>query len=221
MITLKKSLFAGALALAIGAVGVVTAPAVAKDKDMKPAKVGEKAPDFTLTDINGTQHTLSDYTEDGKIVVLEWFNPMCPFVKKHHEKMTTMADLAKKYADDGVVWLAINSGHAGHPTNAKTSECMELVKEWQVGSPVLVDESGQVGHMYGARTTPNMYIIDAKGILRYAGAIDSDTGAAGYDAEKSKTVVNYVDRALAQITKGETVTQAETKPYGCSVKYKN
>ena len=220
MIMMKKSLFAGAMALAIGAVATISAtPAIAKDKG-ETAKVGEKAPDFTLTDINGKEHTLSDYTDDGKIVVLEWFNPMCPFVVKHHEKMSTMSDLAEKYSEEGVVWIAINSAHPGHMTYANNSACLEVVKEWEIEWPMLVDESGTVGRMYGARTTPNMYIIDTDRVLRYAGAIDSDSGAAAYDAGKKDKVVNYVDRALTQVINGETVTQAETKPYGCSVKYK-
>ncbi len=221
MITLKKGLFAGAAAVACAAVATLSvAPAAMAGKGEKePAKVGEKAPDFTLTDLEGKQHTLSDYTKDGKIVVLEWFNPKCPFVVKHHEKMTTMADLAEKYEDE-VVWLAVNSAHENHMTYARSPQNKELVEEWKISYPMLVDADGHVGHAYGAKTTPHMYIIDTEGVLRYAGAIDSDSGAGAYDSEKKRSVTNYVDKALGQVVEGETVTQAETKPYGCSVKYK-
>ncbi|MEN0019602.1 MAG: redoxin domain-containing protein [Planctomycetota bacterium] len=174
--------------------------------------VGEAAPDFTLVDTSGTEHTLSDYTADGKIVVLEWFNPMCPFVVKHHDRNTTMADLNAKFSDDGVVWLAINSGHEGHKTTG-LSVNREAIEDWDIEYPVLLDYDGTVGRAYGAKTTPNMYIIDADGMLVYAGAIDSDTGAS------KAGDVNYVDNALTQLIAGETITESFVKPYGCSVKY--
>lgn len=221
MSMLRKGLFAGAATLALaGVVTLTTAPAAfaGKDADWEAAKVGEKAPDFTLTDINGTSHTLSDYTKDGKIVVLEWFNPVCPYIVKHHEKMSTMADLQKKYADD-IVWLAINSGNEKSPTYAMNPKSLETVKKWNVQCPMLVDASGKVGRMYGARTTPDMFIIDTDGVLRYAGAIDNNRGAAPYSAKEKQRVVNYVDQALQQILHDETVTVAETKSYGCHVQY--
>jgi peroxiredoxin len=220
-----KGLFAGAATLAIVGLATLTGPAAFAGKDAHgksahkdTAKVGEKAPDFTLTDIKGNSHTLSDYTADGKIVVLEWFNPTCPFVIKHHEKMSTMTDLAKKY-DGKVVWLAINSGHAKSPTKAMNPKSLKTVEEWSIAYPMLVDESGEVGQLYGARTTPDMFIIDTEGVLRYSGAIDSDSGAAPYSDKEKKDVVNYVDQALQQVINGETVTVAETKSYGCGVKY--
>lgn len=178
------------------------------------AQVGAPAPNFTLTDTDGKSHTLADLTAQGKIVVLEWFNPQCPFVVKHHEKHSTMADLASEFAGQNVVWMAINSGAEG-----KQGHGLEMNKEfktnWSIAYPILLDESGEVGHMYGAQTTPHMYVIDAKGVLRYMGAIDNDRSATTLGD------VNYVRQALNQILAGETVTTPETRAYGCSVKYAN
>lgn len=221
MTTLKNGLIVGVATLAVAGLATLTTGQAAfagKDAHKQAAKVGEKAPDFTLTDVNGKSHTLSDYTDDGKIVVLEWFNTTCPFVVKHHEKMTTMADLQAKYADN-VVWLAVNSGNEKHPSYAMSPKSIETVKEWEISYPILVDASGKVGHMYGATTTPDMFIIDTEGVLRYSGAIDSDSGAAPYSDKDKQKVVNYVDQALQQILHNETVTIAETKSYGCGVKY--
>ena len=201
---------------ALGLVAFAASPTVAQygmgDDDPK-AKVGQKAPDFTLTDLKGNEHTLSDFTADGKIVVLEWWNPGCPYVVKHHDKMTTMNDLASKYADE-VVWIKVNSTRKGHPNHGMDRE---YVQKWNVSMPVLLDESGKVGKMYDAKVTPHMYIIDTEGMLRYQGAIDSDRGARPYDADNN--VTNYVDQALQQIIDGSTVTTTETRPYGCSIKY--
>jgi len=176
------------------------------------AKVGEKAPDFTLTDLDGDSHTLSEYTNNGKIVVLEWFNPDCPFVKKHHAQGSTMKDLAAKYEDQGVVWLAINSNKPGKQGSGYDRN-VSAVAEYGVDYPLMLDENSAIGEMYGAKTTPHMYIIDTDGVLRYAGAIDSNPSAREFGD------VNYVDQALGQILAGRTVTETETRPYGCSVKY--
>jgi peroxiredoxin len=206
-----------ATALACAAIALtgmtLTSTASAHDHMSKDkAKVGEKAPDFTLTDFQGNEHTLSDYTEDGKIVVLEWFNPMCPYVVLHYDKQTTMNDLKQKYEGKDVVWLAVNSAYAEHPTHKAT---MKTAKEWGVNHPILNDETGKVGRMYGAKTTPHMYIIHKDGTLVYDGAIDNDRRNNLSGNEK----VNYVDDALAAITSGKKVSVSSTKPYGCSVKY--
>ncbi len=180
-------------------------------------KIGDKAPDFTLRDFDGKEWTLSKLTEEGKIVVLEWFNPGCPYVIKHHARgQSTMRDLAKDYEGKDVVWLAINSTNERH-ADFKKSEPMAT--EWGIKYPVLTDASGEVGKAYGARTTPHMFIIDKDGKVRYQGAIDSHRkGRAPADDEKS-SITNYVAQALDQVIAGETVTTPTTDPYGCGVKY--
>lgn len=210
----KRTLFSGALAaITVGALSLFATSAVADHhKGAMKAEVGDKAPDFTLTDLEGKQHTLSDYTEDGKIVVLEWFNADCPYVVKHHQRFDTMKSLSSKYADKGVVWIAVNSGRKGHPTTG-VERNMKAAEGWSIDYPILLDETGKVGKMYEAKTTPHMYIIDAEGTLRYAGAIDNNRSPSTLGD------VNYVDQALSQILAGETVTNSETRPYGCSVKY--
>ncbi len=176
-------------------------------------KIGARAPDFTLRDLDGEAHHLADYTEQGKVVVLEWFNPGCPFVKKHYRPETmTMNKLADKYRDKGVVWLRINSGAPGKQ-GAGLEVNRSAAKDWHIKDPILLDESGKVGRMYGARNTPTMYVIDADGTLVYWGAIDDNRGA------RTPGETNWVDLALKQVLAGETVTKARTKPYGCSVKY--
>jgi peroxiredoxin len=182
---------------------IVAVPAMAGDG----VSIGDAAPNFTLTDTAGNEVSLSDFK--GKIVVLEWLNPDCPFVKRHY-KAGTMKKLATEYADDDVVWLTINSTHyMDAAANAKFKDDNKLPYT------ILVDQSGEVGHLYGAVTTPHMYIIDAGGKLVYIGAIDDDPRGG-----KGEAAVNYVALALDEVVAGKGVTTAETKPYGCSVKYK-
>ena len=167
--------------------------------------VGDTAPDFTLMDTEGNSVSLSDF--EGKIVVLEWLNPDCPYVKRHY-KAGTMKGLAERYAGKDVVWLTINS------TNYMDAEANAKFKaENDLPYTILVDQDGTVGHSYDAATTPHMYIIDGEGTLVYMGAIDDDPRGSS-DAPK-----NYVAAALDEVTAGKAVTTAETKPYGCSVKY--
>ncbi|MBL8746292.1 MAG: thioredoxin family protein [Phycisphaerae bacterium] len=217
---MTKNLFT---TLALGAVvalgaAAFSSTALAGDKEKhadKPAKteplakVGSAAPEFTLKDTEGKEVSLDQFK--GKIVVLEWYNSGCPFVVRHHKKYNTMTDTAKKFGDK-VVWIAINSsapGKEGHGLDVGSK------KEWSIGYPILNDETGKVGRLYGAKTTPHMFVIDAQGILRYAGAIDNDAKDEKSVGEK----VNYVAQAVEEILAGKTVSQAETKPYGCSVKY--
>ena len=166
-------------------------------------KTGAPAPDFTLKDQSGTEHKLSQYR--GKVVVLEWTNPGCPFVVKHYEK-DTMTKLAAKHPD--VVWLTINSSYfTNDADNAKWAKS-EGVQH------VLNDASGKVGQAYGARTTPHMFVIGPDGALAYQGAIDDNPH---FDARDSK---NYVDAAIADLKAKRPVKTPEVRPYGCSVKYK-
>lgn len=179
-----------------------------------PPEIGDKAPLFTVEDTEGKEHSLEEYTKDGKIVVLEWFNPGCPYVQYHYEDRTTMKDLAEDYKEKDVVWLAISSTHKGHPNFEETEPAIE---KWDIEYPLLMDTDGEVGRAYGAKRTPHMYIIDKDGKLRYNGAIDNNPRARAPLSEED--VTNYVEQALDQIIAGETVTEAETKPYGCGVKY--
>ena len=181
---------------------VVVAPVFAGDG----VAVGDAAPAFTLADSAGNEVSLSDFS--GKVVVLEWLNPDCPFVKRHYEA-GTMKTLATRYGGEGVVWLTINStNYMDAAANAKFKADNGLPYA------ILVDQSGEVGHLYGAATTPHMYIIDGNGKLVYIGAIDDDPRGT------TESPNNYVAAALDEVLAGNAVTTAETKPYGCSVKYK-
>ncbi len=176
------------------------------------ATLGQKAPDFTLPDTEGVTHRLEDYLSPGRIVVLEWFNPDCPFVIKHHLSAKTMADLHSSLADHDAAWLAINSGAPGKQGHGLERN-RRAIEEYGIRYPVLIDETGVVGMAYGAKTTPHMYVIDREGILVYAGAIDNN---------RSATVlgdVNHVREALDAVLAGTSVAVPETAPYGCSVKY--
>lgn len=190
-----------------------------KDKDKRedskatdPPKVGSLAPDFTLKDTEGKEHRISDYTKLGKIVVLEWFNPGCPFIKLHHEKQTTIADLYKDFKDKNVVIFAVNSTNSSHPDFGKDAQAK---KNWKIEYSILLDTDGRVGHLYGAKTTPHMFVIDKSGALAYIGAMDNDPRNEKTGSDKQ----NYVRAALNDLTAGKKVATAETKPYGCSVKY--
>ncbi len=193
--------------------GVTSANAVPPPSDEK-ADVGKPAPDFTLKDLDGKEVKLSSFK--GKVVVLEWFNPGCPFVKNAHSK-GSLKDAAKRHTQAGVVWLAINSaagGKQGH--GADTNR--EAAKTWAMDHPILLDESGTVGHTYGATNTPHMMVIDENGVLVYRGAIDNSPDGEGESPTGGK-LVSYVDAALADIKAKKPVATAETKAYGCSVKY--
>ena len=200
---MKRALLLAAL---LAAVSAMLAPAQARLAAQ--TLVGKQAPQFTLPTFDGKYISLADY--EGKIVVLEWFNDECPFVRYHYQKKSTMIDLAKKYKDRKVVWLAVNS------TNHTTSkQNLDFTKKNNLPYPILDDRSGAVGRTYQAKTTPHIFIIDAKGVVAYEGAIDS--------APLGKTegeLVNYVDSALAELTSSNEVTTPATKPYGCSMKYK-
>jgi peroxiredoxin len=183
----------------------------AADAARSPAKVGKAAPDFELTDTAGREHKLSDYATDGKLVVLEWFNPDCPIAKAYHHPENQMVALAAEFAERDVVWLAVNSGAEGKQ-GAGLERNKRAVEEYGITYPVLLDMSGEVGRRYEAKTTPHMYVIDTEGVLRYAGAIDDGD-------PRAKGEVNHVRQALEEILAGKAVTTKTSKPFGCSVKY--
>lgn len=178
------------------------------------AEVGAVAPDFTLIDTDGKQVKLAEYK--GKVVVLEWFNPDCPFVKAAHTK-GSLVKLAKTHAEKGVVWLAINSGAAGKQGHGAERN-RTARKDFTLDHPVLLDEDGKVGRAYGATNTPHMFVIDKAGKIAYRGAIDNSPDGEGRSPADG-TLINYVDQAISALTAGKAASTTSTKPYGCSVKY--
>jgi peroxiredoxin len=178
-------------------------------------ETGRSAPDFSLLDIDGQKHSLAEYL--GKTVVLEWNNPDCPIVRKHYES-DNLPKLQRDATADGVVWLLINSGAPGREgADYKAGELKQwLAKHHAAPTVYLRDPDGVVGHAYGAKTTPHMYIIDARGTLVYQGGIDSIPSARQSDIPKA---TNYVREALAALKAGKPIASPDTKPYGCSVKY--
>jgi peroxiredoxin len=172
------------------------------------SRVGQQAPGFALTDQDGRSHRLADLR--GRVVVLEWINPNCPFSRRHAEQ-GTMASLARQ--NPGVVWLAVNSTAPGHRDYLPPAEHQELNARLGIRYPVLFDSDGKVGRAYGATTTPHMVVIDEQGRVIYEGAIDDD--AYG----RSSQPTNYVRQALAAHAAGRAPQPASTPSYGCSVKY--
>jgi hypothetical protein len=152
----------------------------------------------------------------GKYVVLEWYQPDCPFVKKHY-RSGNMQALQKEYAAKGVTWLSIDSSAPGEEGNYPADKLNEIAKQDNAArAALLLDPAGEVGRLYGAKTTPDMFIIDPKGILVYKGAIDNKRST---DLADVKTATNYVKGALDAVMAGKTVSTSATQPYGCSVKY--
>ncbi|HEY9868922.1 MAG TPA: thioredoxin family protein [Candidatus Obscuribacterales bacterium] len=204
-----------AVCLALWSTGCATTGNPAADKpDQKAVTPGSPAPQFSLADTHGKRHALSDYR--GKFVVLEWINFDCPFVRKHYDT-GNMQSLQKKYTGKGAIWLSVNSSAPGKQGHYPPERVNELLKE-KGAAPVayLIDSDGQVGTAYGAKTTPHMFIIDPKGILIYAGAVDDKPTT---DKEDIKGATNYVQSALDEALSGKPVSVASTKSYGCSVKY--
>ena len=186
-------------------------PAAEKPVEKSGPEIGKPAPAFELKDLDGKTVKLADYK--GKTVVLEWFNPECPVVKGQHDD-GRLKDAAAKAMKDGIVWLAINSSAAGMEGNG-VEKNKKGAAGWNMSYPILLDEEGTVGHAYGAKCTPTMYVIDAKGTLVYHGAIDN----MGSGKPEGGAVVNYVEKALAEMKEGKPVSTPETKAYGCGVKY--
>ncbi|MDR3387839.1 MAG: redoxin domain-containing protein [Rudaea sp.] len=178
------------------------------------ATIGAAAPDFSLTDSNGRQHALSDYK--GKIVVLEWNNPGCPFVHKHYES----GNIPKQQADAvaaGVVWLTINSGAPGKQGHMDGAGANAFIAQYHAApSAYLLDADGKVGRLYGAKTTPHMFVIDKAGTLRYMGGIDS---IASTDIGDIAKATQYVPQALSELAAGKPVSVTTAQPYGCGIKY--
>lgn len=178
------------------------------------ATVGQPAPAFTVTDTKGVTHNLADFK--GKTVVLEWHNPKCPFVVKHYEPKN-MQGQQQAATGDGVVWITVNSGAPGKQGHMSADEANTLMaSKGAAYSAYVIDAEGTVGKAYAAKTTPHMYVIDAEGVLRYNGAIDSISSGDQADIPKA---TQYVTQALAELSAGKPVSVPTTQPYGCSVKY--
>jgi peroxiredoxin len=169
-------------------------------------EIGKKAPTFTGTDQRGNTVNLADY--EGKVVVIEWTSPACPFVQAHYaDGKMTMTTLAEKFGDD-VVWLAVDSSNF-----AKAGDLLKWSEQKGIDYPIVVDAEGAIGRMYGAKTTPHMFVIAPDGTLAYEGAIDDNPRG------KADNPTNYVEEAVNAILAGEKVATTSTKSYGCSVKY--
>lgn len=177
-------------------------------------EVGKPAPNFTLPDTNGKTRSLADFK--GKFVVLEWYQPDCPFVGKHY-KSGNMQSLQKAYTAKGVVWLSIDSSAPGEEGNYPAEKLNQIASDdGAARTALLLDPDGKVGRLYGAKTTPDMYIIDGHGKLAYAGGIDSLPSTDPDDIPRASP---YVKTALEELLAGKPVSKAVTAPYGCSVKY--
>lgn len=198
---------------AIGLLCLLSLPVQAAPKKIK---VDQAAPTFVLSDTFGKKHDLAQYK--GKVVVLEWLNHGCPFVKRHYDD-GNMPAIQKKYREKGVIWLSIVSSAPGKQGYYPPKQANEVnaAKKGQA-TAILLDPEGNVGQSYNAKTTPHMYVIDAKGVLVYMGAIDSIRST---DPAANKKAQNYVTAALDAVLVGKPVQTKLTRPYGCSVKYKS
>ena len=178
------------------------------------ARVGDPAPDFTATDTNGKVHKLSEY--QGKFVVLEWTNRGCPYTQKHYNS-GNMQRLQREWTSRGVVWLTVISSAPGKQGYVTASEENAYLKQANAApTAALLDPAGPLGHLYDAKTTPHIFIINPKGALIYNGAIDDRPTTDVSDVNGAK---NYVSIALEEATSGKPVSNPTSRPYGCSVKY--
>ncbi len=199
--------------LALIAVSTVSAFGLSAVAHATDARVGQPAPAFTLKDADGKSRSLADFK--GKTVVLEWTNADCPFVKKHYSGNLQAQQGAATAAD--VVWLTINSSADGKQGNVDAAGAKQVIaRTGGKQTAYLLDSPGEVGRSYGAKTTPHLYVIDVKGTLQYAGAIDSIPSA---DVDDIAKATQYVPQALADLNAGKPLRVASTQPYGCSVKY--
>jgi len=177
-------------------------------------EIGKPAPDFTGTDINGKTVKLSDYK--GKIVVLESYNSDCPFC--HNQYQGAAQDLQKELAAKGVIWLLVNSVNANNFSHRSTAQAQQEWSDLKINATAWIDDTaGTIGHLYGMKTTPHVFIIAADGTLAYNGAMDDRPQPFG----DPRTANNYVRNAVNELLAGKPVTVTQTKPYGCSVHYAN
>jgi peroxiredoxin len=179
------------------------------------AVIGQPAPDFSVSNATGSTVTLSSFK--GKTVVLEWTNHLCPFVQKHYDNSGNIPALQQAASADGVIWLQLISSAPGKQGHVDGATALQLNRDRKaVPTEVLLDESGQVGKLYEAQTTPHLYVVNADGVLVYKGGIDSIKSSKAEDIAKAQP---YLKDALAAVKAGQPVKNAATAPYGCSIKY--
>ena len=179
-------------------------------------EAGQPAPDFEVVDTNGDTVSLSELK--GKTVVLEWTNHQCPFVVKHYGS-GNMQTLQKEAVSDDVVWVSVISSGEGKQGYVDAEKANQLSAERDASpSHILLDPTGELGHLYAAKTTPHMFVINAEGNVAYMGGIDSIPTA---DSADIPNATNYVRTALGEIKDGKPVSTSASRPYGCSVKYKS
>jgi hypothetical protein len=172
---------------------------------------GQPAADFTFTDLAGKSRTLSEFR--GKVVVLEWLNPACPYVVRHYKSGNLPATQAAAAAD-GVIWLQINSNASGDLDPAASAAWQK--KQGVTATAYIRDQDGRIGRLYDARNTPHLYVIARDGTLAYQGAIDDQPNGSVATVDSAH---NYVKAALAALKASRPVKTAATAPYGCQIKY--
>lgn len=203
----RRTLVAGLMTL-----GLVGQAALAEEAP--EARIGEPAPIFEAMDTQGTLRKLEEFR--GKLVVIEWFNPQCPFVKKHYDS-GNMQRLQEQYTGRDVVWLSVNSSAPGKQGHVTPEQANAWAAEQKThATAMLLDPAGAIGRRYGAMTTPHVFVLDPNGVLRYQGAIDDTASTDQADIPQSK---NYVAQALDALLAEQPVEVSSTQPYGCSVKY--
>ncbi|MCG6990041.1 MAG: thioredoxin family protein [Gemmatimonadetes bacterium] len=203
--------------LAAGTMLIATPSSVARTEPGRAGpEIGQAAPAFTLPDTYGKEHALEQYS--GKWVVLEWLNYDCPYVRKHYSS-GNIPGQQKKWTDQGVIWLAVVSSAPGKQGYFEPAAMnARSAKEGSRATAVLLDPDGTVGHLYDARTTPHMFVIDPQGVLRYMGGIDDVPSARVGDLQRA---TQLVDQALTELFAGKPVSVTTSRPYGCSVKYES
>jgi peroxiredoxin len=174
---------------------------------------GDAAPNFSLSDLNGGRHQLSDYLDDSSVVVLEWLNPQCPYVQKFHGRADFMNRTADVFSGENVVWLGIDSSAPGQEGSDRR-DIRQFVRDYDVAAPVLLDRSGHVGRLYGIRYTPTMVVIAPDGSVVYRGAPDASSAL-----DREPEGKNYVKAAVEAALVGQQPKFSETAAYGCRVRY--
>jgi peroxiredoxin len=212
---LGSALLCSAATFGIASASVPPAPVRPAPPEERAPRVepGAKAPDFRLKNLEGKEWVLSSTLREGKVVVIEWFNPECRAVATHHREHSTMRDLFTRYKDRGVAWVAVDSERDGL-LGARADRLRRAAMEWQIEYPILRDSDAEVAKLYGARTTPDIFVIGRDGIVLYTGAVDDSP-----DGERIGAV-NHLAMALEAALAGTTLDTQLTEPVGCPIREK-